>query len=96
VTRTSATPDPDRQAAGRYGALLSWANTPDRTARTRRAREVGPNSIGYWLNRLDPERFADATEKQKLAAADAAKSAHYAEMAMKSAAARRRRGGDAA
>ena len=89
-------PQASRQAiAGRLGALTSWANTVDRTARTRSARAKSPSNVEYHLERLDPERFADATEAQKLAAADAARRAYFAELAMRSAQARRR-GGDAA
>jgi hypothetical protein len=77
-----------KQVAGRYGGLKSWANTTDRTARTARARRAGPASVGYWLERQDPARFADATEAQRLAAAEAARKAHFAEMAMRSAQAR--------
>jgi hypothetical protein len=87
------TPKPtrQRQLAGRYGSLKSWANTPDRAARTANARRAGPGEIDYWLARLDAERFADATDAQRRAAADAARRAFYAELAMKSARSRRRR-----
>jgi hypothetical protein len=78
--------------ASRYGALKSWSNTPDRSARTRPARSKSPGSIEYHLERLDPERFADATDEQKLAAAEAGRRAYFAELAMKSVAARRRGG----
>lgn len=84
---------PSRSTIGRLGALKSWANTVDRTARTAHARRCGPGSIDYWLARLDPDRFANATEAQKLAAAEAAKKAYFARLALKSAAARSRRGG---
>ncbi len=83
------------QLAGRVGGLKSWANTPDRPARTQRGRDAGPGSIDYWIGKLDPVRFADATVDQKLAAAQAAKRAHFARLAMLSAQARSR-GGDAA
>jgi hypothetical protein len=79
------------QINGRYGALRSWANTPDRTARTRRARDKSPSSIDWHLARLDPERFADASPDARLKAAEAARKAYYAHLAMKSAAARRSR-----
>lgn len=79
-----------RQLAGRYGGLKSWANTPDRTARTAPARRSSPSSVEYWLDRLGPA-FADSTESQRLAAAEAAKRAHFANLSMKSAAARRSR-----
>ena len=82
--------DIQRQAIGRYGGLTSWANTPDRTRRTQPGRDSGPGSLEYWLNRLDPERFADATEHQRRQAAEAAKNAYFAELAMKSVAARRK------
>lgn len=85
--------DSQRQIIGRYGALKSWANTPDRTARTRKARSSSPSSVEWHLARLDPERFSDASHAQRLAAAEAARRAYYAELAMKSAAVRRRGGG---
>ena len=84
-----------RQNIARLGAHKSWANTPDRAKRTANGRSRGPSSIDWHLARLDPERFADATDAQRLAAAESAKKAYYAELALKSAAARRR-GGDAA
>jgi hypothetical protein len=84
------------QAIGRYGALRSWANTADRTARTRPARSNSPGSIEYHLARLDPERFGDASLEQRYAAAEAAKKAYFAELTMKSIAARRGGGDDRA
>ena len=82
-----------RQLTGRLGGLLSWANTPDRSARTRPARSSSPSSIEWHLARLDPERFADATHQQKLAADEAARRAYFQRLAMRSAKARRRGGG---
>ncbi|WP_116998449.1 hypothetical protein [Desertimonas flava] len=87
---------PHRQLSGRLGGLKSWANTPDRTARTQRGRNAGPGSIDYWIAKLDPVRFADATDEQRLAAAEAAKRAHYAGLALKSAQARARKRADGA
>lgn len=84
-----------KRTAGRIGGLQSWANTPDRTIRTTKPRDAGPGSLAYHLARLDPVRFADATDEQKLAAAGAAKRAFYARLALASAKARRT-GGDAA
>lgn len=78
-----------RQVIGRYGGLKSWANTPDRTARTRPARAKSPSSLEYHIDRLGPQ-FADASESQRLAAAEAAKRAYFAELAMKSVRARRK------
>lgn len=79
-----------RQIRGRYGGLLSWANTVDRTARTDKARRNGPGDLAWHLERLDPAKFAEATETQMIAAAEAAKKAWFAGLAMRSAAARRR------
>jgi hypothetical protein len=90
-------PDPNRQARGRLGGLTSWANTPNRSARTAPAVRANPSSIEWHLARLDAERFADATDQQKLEAAEAARRAYFARMAYKSAKARRRvPSGDAA
>jgi hypothetical protein len=86
-------PDPYRQAIGRYGATKSWGQTVDRPARTRNARAKSPGSIDYWLDRLDPERFAEATDAQRLDAAESLRRAHFRRMALRSAKARRR-GGD--
>jgi len=87
-------PAPHRQAIGRYGAHKSWANTVDRTARTRNARSKSPSAVEYWLARLDPERFANATPQQRLDAAESMRRAHFAGLALRSA--ESRRGGDAA
>jgi hypothetical protein len=76
--------------AAKFGAHKSWSNTPNRAARTSNGRSKAPSSVAWHLDRLDPEKFAHATEAQKLAAAESAKKAYYAELAMKSAAARRR------
>ena len=81
-----------RKTIGRYGGLRSWANTVDRAARTAPGRLRSPSSLEYHFDRLDPERFGGATDAQKLAAAQAARKAYYAELAMRSAVARSRRG----
>lgn len=78
-----------RQKYGRIGALNSWANTPDRSARTRNGRAKSPASIEWHEARLDPERFADASDADRRKAAESARKAYYSELAMKSAAARR-------
>lgn len=75
---------------GRAGALESWARTVDRSARTAKARAAGPASLDYHLERLDPERFANATDEQRLAAADAARRAYFSRIANRSAEVRRR------
>jgi hypothetical protein len=87
-------PESQRAIAGRLGAHKSWGNTVDRTARTRKSRAASPAAIEWHLNRLG-EQFDDAPEAARLAAAESARKAYFANLAMKSAAARRR-GGDAA
>ena len=81
------------QIAGRYGGLKSWSNTADRTARTAPARSAAPSSVEWHLARLDTERFANATDAQKLAAAESARKAYFVGLALKSAR-ERRAGGD--
>lgn len=76
--------DPLHSQRSRAGALKSWANTVDRAARTAKARAASPASLEYHLTRLDPERFAEATDEQRLAAADAARRAHFARIAARS------------
>ncbi|WP_395155624.1 hypothetical protein [Ilumatobacter sp.] len=84
-----------RQKIGRYGADVSWANTPNRTERTRNGRNAGPSSLDWHIERLDPEKFAEATGEQKVKAGESAKKAYYSKLAMKSAEVRRG-GGEAA
>ena len=83
--------DSQRQALGRYGGLKSWANTVDRAARTQPARRSSPSSIEWHLDRL-PDKFDNASDQQRLAAAEAAKRCYFAELAIKSANARRKAG----
>lgn len=75
--------------AGRKGAHASWARTVDRTARTSAARNASPTSIDWHLARL-PEQFAGATDEQRQAAAEAARKAYMAELALRSARARQK------
>lgn len=81
-----------RQSIGAYGAHISWANTVDRSQRTAPARRNSPAYVEYHLERLDPVRFADATPEQRLAAAEAARKAHFARLALRSAKSRSRGG----
>jgi hypothetical protein len=72
-----------RSLRGQIAAHESWANTTDRPARTAKAR------------RAFDERFlaeADGDPKR----AEHLRKAYFARLALKSAQARRRRGGDAA
>jgi hypothetical protein len=65
------------QESGRIGALVSWANTPNRAKRTAPARAKGPGSIEYHLARLDPAKFADASTADRIAAAIAARRLYF-------------------
>lgn len=84
-----------RSLNSKYGGLKSWGNTADRTVRTAPARRNSPSSAEYWLEKLDPEKFADATGEQKAAAAHALRRAYFAKLAISSAKARRRTPRDA-
>lgn len=79
----------NRQLIARLAAHQSWANTPDRNARTAQARRSGPSSLQWHIDRL-PAQFANASAAARTVAADSARSAYYARLALKSAQARRR------
>lgn len=72
--------DSELSIAGRIGAHISWANTPDRTARTAPAR------AGF------DAKFLEQAEGDPVRAAHLRK-AHFAKLALKSAQARRRKSG---
>lgn len=74
------------------GAYKSWERTVNRTERTSPGRNASPSSIEWHLARLDPERFANATESQRIAAAEMARRRYFAELALRSASVRRRKG----
>jgi hypothetical protein len=73
----------DRTNWGRIGAHVSWANTPDRTARTAPARAALEQK---FLDRAD----GDAVRAEHL------RKAYFARLALKSAEARRARRAGAA
>ena len=72
-----ATPDTELALRGRIGAHISWANTTDRAARTAPAR------AGFH------QRFMDRADGDPVRAEHLRK-AHFAQLALKSAAARRK------
>ena len=86
MPRTSAA----HSLASTIGARVKWGNTPDRTEATEPARRASPGQDAYWLTKLDAERFANASDAQKLAAAKSLKKAHFARLALKSAQARKK------
>jgi hypothetical protein len=73
----------ERSLRGRIGAETSWAKTEDRTARTAKARKA-------FEDKLLAEADGDPKRAEHL------RKAYFARLALKSAQARRRRGGDAA
>lgn len=81
-----ASPESELSLAGRIGAYTSWANTPDRSARTAPGRAAFDRR---FEDEVDPDRLLDpATRAQR---ADAARKAYFARLALKSAQARRTR-----
>lgn len=90
ASSTNLTPT-ERSLRGRLGALTSWANTEDRTARTK----PGTDAFNARFEReVDPDGVLDPDERAKRA--EFARRAHMTRLAFASAKARRRRadGGD--
>ena len=79
-----ATPT-ERRLKAQLASYESWANTPDRTARTAPARAA---QLARFEKLVDPDETMPPAARAK--AADAAMKAHYTRMALKSAAARRK------
>ncbi len=76
----------ERSMQLRVAAHLSWAKTKDRPARTLAARRQSHH--GRFVEKAR-ELHPDGTEAQIEAAAEALKKAHYRELALRSAQARR-------
>lgn len=76
----------DRRQIARLAAHASWAQTPDRTARTAPARAA--LLVGFE-NQVDPERRLTPVERRKRA--ESARKSYYAALALRSARARRQR-----
>jgi hypothetical protein len=72
------TPDPVKSMAGKIGAHISWANTPDRSARTKPARDA-------LFAKLLAEADGDPQRAKHLW------KAHFTRLALKSAQSRRKR-----
>ncbi|MFF9123217.1 hypothetical protein ACF09J_07945 [Streptomyces sp. NPDC014889] len=70
----------------RLAAHMSWANTTDRSARTAAARRASHHTRFLDMAR---EKNPDATEAELLKLAASLKKAHYQQLALKSAQARR-------
>lgn len=79
----------ERTLLAQIAAHESWARTPDRSARTANARKA---MLDSFERLVDPDGTLPPAERTKRAAH--ARKAHFKRMALKSAQARRRRGGD--
>jgi hypothetical protein len=77
----------ERRLASQLGAHLSWANTPDRSARTLPARLA---LLEKFEREADPHNQLTPAERVKRA--ESLRKAYYAKLALKSVQSRRRRG----
>lgn len=81
----------ERKLRAELAAHTSWAHTPDRAARTANARRA---ALDRFEREVDPEGVLLPAERAKMA--ESARRAYFKRLAFKSAAARRRRGGEVA
>lgn len=81
----------ERRLRMQINAHKSWAQTPDRSARTQKARQEADNR---YEKLVDPEGKLPAAVRAKMA--ESARKAHFREMALKSVEVRRRRAGGGA
>jgi hypothetical protein len=79
----------ERSLRSQIAAHESWARTPDRSQRTANARKA---MLDKFERQVDPDGELPAAERAKRA--QHARKAHFKRMALKSAQARRRRGGN--
>lgn len=75
-----------RSLRGRMAVHRSWANTPDRTARTAPGRAAFD---ARFVRQVDPDGVLPEAERRQRASA--AKKAYFAELALKSSKARARK-----
>lgn len=80
----------ERALRAQIGAHTSWANTHDRAARTAPARRA---MLDKFEREVDPDGTLSPAERARRA--QNARKAYFARLALKSAQARRRRGGAA-
>jgi hypothetical protein len=78
----------ERSLRAQIAAHESWAHTEDRRARTENARRA---MLEKFEDQVDPDHTLSPVERAKRA--EHARKAHYKRLALKSAQARRRRGG---
>ena len=80
----------ERILRGQIAAHTSWARTPDRAARTAAARQA---ALNRFEREVDPEGKLAPDVRAKMAESE--RKAYFKRLALKSAKARRRRGGAA-
>lgn len=81
----------ERSLRAQIAAHESWAHTENRAARTANARKA---MLDKFELEVDPD--GKLSEAERANRAEHARKAHFKRLALKSARARRRRGGDAA
>lgn len=86
MSSTDRTPA-ERTLHARLAAHESWAHTPDRAARTAKARAA---ALDRFERQVDPDGTLAPQERAKRA--ESARKAHFTRLALLSAQARRRRG----
>lgn len=79
-------PSSTRSLQARRNALISWAYTQDRSARTQAARTA---FLDRFEQKVDPEGLLAPAERARRA--EALKRSHFADLALKSAESRRKR-----
>ena len=80
-----------RSLRGQIAVHESWAHTPDRAARTAKARQA---ALDRFEREVDPN--GELTPQERAKRAEHARKAYFARLALKSAQARKRRSGGAA
>ena len=79
----------ERERAGRLGAYVSWANTPNRTTRTAPARQ----GFEARFDRMVIEKHGVLPPEEHAKCAAAFRAAYFAELTLKSLRSRKKRTG---
>lgn len=79
----------ERSQAGRLGAYVSWANTPDRAKRTAPARR----GLEAKFERMVIEKHGQLPPAEHAKCVEATRSAYFAELTRKSVRARKQKNG---
>jgi hypothetical protein len=88
VPQTNSLTPAERSLRAQIAAHESWAQTADRSARTANARRA---MLDKFERQVDPDGVLPPAERAQRA--EHARKAHFKRLALKSAQARRRRGG---